>query len=132
MLVFALTICGGATFGASAALACIVCLPYPETTHADKLLASDAVALAREDSSQPFSLAAVEILKGAVRGELTDMFLPSAIRRQLMSKPGDRIVLVEALANIRREGTVLDRPSALAVDTHLNMAARFTKLAPLE
>ena len=48
-VLFSLAIGGLATVFGQAALACVICLPYPKATHADALMASEVVVLARED-----------------------------------------------------------------------------------
>ena len=95
----ALAMLGLKMMGASAALACVICIPYPKATHADALLASETVVLAREDPAKPYSLAVIEVLKGSVDEESTGIFLPSQTRRKLTLNPTDGVVLV------RREAT---------------------------
>lgn len=84
-----------AVLGASETRACVVCVPYPKVTHADTLLASENVVLAREDPARPFTLAVVEVLKGSIGDDSTGVFLPSVNRRQLKLNAADGIVLVQ-------------------------------------
>lgn len=49
------------------AIACQICVPMPQRTLADHLLASDAVVVAREDSTRPFHYRA-----GALNAMLDD------------------------------------------------------------
>lgn len=81
--------------GASETRACVICFPYPKLTHADTLLASKVVVLAREDPARPFTLAVVEVLKGSVDHGSTGVFLPSVDRRRLALNPADGVVLVQ-------------------------------------
>jgi len=90
-----MAILGLTMLATSATLACVVCIPYPESTHADDLLASNVVVLAREDPAKPFSLSIVEVLKGSNADVSTRVFLPSQIRRKLKLNPTDSIVLVQ-------------------------------------
>ena len=92
---FALAIMGLTMLATSTTLACVICIPYPESTHADDLLESNVVVLAREDPAQPFSLVIVEVLKGSIGDVSTGVFLPSQIRRKLTLNSTDGIVLVQ-------------------------------------
>ena len=92
---FALALLFAMMLATSATQACVVCIPYPESTHADDLLASNVVVLAREDPAKPFSLAIVEVLKGSTENISTGVFLPSQIRRKLIANPTDGVVLVQ-------------------------------------
>ena len=80
--------------------ACQICVPVPEKTLADRLLASDAVILAREDPERPFHYAATETLKGNPGTAPIDAFMNSQARRLLAAYP-DRGML---LARSRRGG----------------------------
>jgi hypothetical protein len=86
---------GLAMLGVSTALACVICVPYPNATHADALLASEVVVLAREDPAKPFMLAVTEVLKGSAGDVSTGVFLPSATRRRLKARPADGIIVVQ-------------------------------------
>jgi len=94
MAVLALVAWGLAMLDAPPAHACVICVPYPTTTHADVLLGSEAVALAREDPARPYHLAVVEVLTGSGGDASTGVFLPSTIRRMLAFNPADAVVLV--------------------------------------
>jgi hypothetical protein len=59
------------------------------------LIESVAVALAREDPNQPFSLTAVEFLKGNDDGSDIGLFLDSVTRRILASDPRRAVVVVQ-------------------------------------
>ena len=74
--------------------ACQICLPFPKKSVADYLLEADAVVLAREDPEKPFSLRAVEVLKGEVEEMEVDLFLDSTSRRVLSLFPEREIVCV--------------------------------------
>jgi hypothetical protein len=79
-------------FFASAADACVICFPFPKTTLADMLLQSKTVILARERADKPYSLYAVEVLKGAVDAGDIDAFIPSTARRKLKNNSEDVVV----------------------------------------
>lgn len=74
--------------------ACQICVPFPETTSTDILLAGEAVVLAREDPDRPFHYRAVEVLKGTLDETKIDLFLNSSTRRQLSIFPERSVVLV--------------------------------------
>ncbi len=74
--------------------ACQICLPIPTRSAADFLIEADAVVLARENPDKPFSLKAVEVLKGEISSTEIDLFLDSQTRRLLALHPGRRVVCV--------------------------------------
>ena len=67
--------------------ACMVCIPFPQSTVADHLLSAKVVALARENPEKPFSFSAVEVLKGELSTPEIELFLNSATRRRLALNP---------------------------------------------
>jgi len=73
--------------------ACQICIPLPERTLTDKLLASDAVVLAREDAARPFHYQSVETLFGEPGDAPIDLFLHSQARRMLAADPQRAMVL---------------------------------------
>jgi hypothetical protein len=73
--------------------ACQVCIPMPVETLADRLLAADALVLAREDPARPFHYAVVEVLKGDPDEAPIDAFLPSVDRRVLAQFPQRHMLL---------------------------------------
>jgi hypothetical protein len=81
------------TLPAAPADACQICVPMPEKTLADRLLASDAVVLAQEDPERPFHFAAVETLKGDQGLAPIETFLNSQARRVLAAYPDRRMLL---------------------------------------
>ena len=81
--------------GVSVTLACVICVPYPESTNADELLASKFVVLAREDPAKPYSLTVIEVLKGSTENVSTQVFLPTPMGRKLRLNPADGIVLAQ-------------------------------------
>jgi len=85
--------------GISTSLACVVCIPYPKSTLADKLVAGHVIALAREDPDKPFSLAILKILRGTTDNLSASVFLPTTPRRKLKQNPEDRIVLIKHQAS---------------------------------
>ena len=92
-VLFAMVTWGLVALFAQTARACVVCVPYPEATHADALVAGEVVVLAREDPAKPFTLAVDKVIKGSTEDISTGVFLPSAIRRRLKQNAADRIVL---------------------------------------
>jgi len=73
--------------------ACQICVPLPERTLADRLLGSDAVVLAREDTARPFHYQAVATLFGKPGDAPIDLFLHSQARRVLAADPERAMVL---------------------------------------
>jgi hypothetical protein len=82
----------------SAVEACVVCVPYPKTTHADLLINSEAVVTARENPAKPYSFRTVEILRGTIDDAAIDVFLDSLTRRKLNLNAQHVVVLVRANA----------------------------------
>ena len=79
--------------------ACQICIPKPERTLADHLLAADAVVLAREDPERPFHYRAAETLKGVDDDPAIDRFLNSRARRVLAASPKRAMVLARQPAD---------------------------------
>ena len=77
---------------ASKAEACQLCIPFPKTTLADRLLQSKKVILAREKMDKPYSFHIVEVLKGTIQEEDFEAFINTTARRMLMHNPGDVVV----------------------------------------
>ena len=82
------------TLGVTKAMACQICVPYPQTTLADVLIESESVILVREYDERPYVFKPVEVLKGSVDGPDIDAFLDSSSRRRLQKNPDDFAVLV--------------------------------------
>lgn len=78
---------------ASPAQACVICIPYPTTTHADLLMESEVVVIAREDPDKSFSYAPVVFLKGKADTRPVDLLLDSLTRQRLSHSPDDGVVL---------------------------------------
>lgn len=74
--------------------ACMICIPVPERTAADRLIESETVVLAREDDDRPFAYEPVEVLKGTYDGAPIDLFVNSSTRRKLSRFPERGVVLV--------------------------------------
>lgn len=74
--------------------ACQICLPIPQESGVDLLLDADAVVLARENPDKPFSLIAIEVLKGDLEEPAIDLFLDSTTRRLLSRIPERAVVCV--------------------------------------
>lgn len=91
--IFAVLLACGLCLIAGSAHACVVCIPYPKRTHADILIESESVVLARENPDRPFSYRSIEALKGAQRGAEIDLFLDSQTRRSLAAYPEWSVVL---------------------------------------
>jgi hypothetical protein len=91
------------------ARACVVCITAPEKTVVDQILDSEAVVLAREDPSKPFSFTPVTVLKGAADGTPIPFLVDSFTRKRLAAAPGDAVLFARA----RRDGAhpfALTRP----------------------
>ena len=82
----------GVLFNGSAE-ACMVCIPVPEVSSADRLLSAKAVVLARENPNKPFTYIAVEVLKGDLETPEIELFIDSATRRRLAFNPDRSVVL---------------------------------------
>lgn len=78
----------------SPANACQVCIPVPQSTVADKIIAADAVVLARSNPQDPFSYRAVKILKGTLTEPEIDLFVDYSSRRWLAGSPDRAVLLV--------------------------------------
>ena len=72
---------------------CQICVPFPKTTLADRLLEKDAVVMAREDPNRPFHYTTVETLKGDPGSAPIDAFLNSHARRLLAMDSNRTMVL---------------------------------------
>lgn len=76
--------------------ACQICIPLPERTLTDRLLASDAVVLAREDAARPFHYQPVATLFGEPGDAPIELFLHSQARRMLAADPERAMVLAHS------------------------------------
>jgi hypothetical protein len=74
-------------------VACVICVPYPKTTLADRLMKTESVVLAREKIGHPYTFTPVEILKGSGVKKDIEAFVDSASRRKLNLVPEDAVVL---------------------------------------
>lgn len=77
----------------SAAHACVICFPYPETTLADRLLEKEAIVFAREVDNAPYTFYPVEVLRGEPLSDPIKLFCNSSIRRKLKARPEGVIVI---------------------------------------
>jgi hypothetical protein len=68
---------------ASVAEACMICIPYPQTTLADRLLQSKTVITAREKVEMPYTFNTVEVLKGKMEEGAFGAFINITARRML-------------------------------------------------
>lgn len=73
--------------------ACQICVPYPEETLADRLLANDEIIFAREVPDTPYIFYQMEAIKGAGVTEPFKMFCDSSTRRKLQVSPDSAVVL---------------------------------------
>ena len=73
--------------------ACQVCIPVPQSTVADQIIAAETVVLARNSQQNPFGYRAFRTLKGALAEPEIDLFVDSSARRWLASS-ADRAVLL--------------------------------------
>ena len=96
---FALMMLFSWTFFASAAGACLICSPSPNTaladnllTLADSLLQSKTVIMARERTNRPNNFFAVEVLVGAIDGIWFNAFIDTTARRKLKQNLDDVVV----------------------------------------
>lgn len=75
------------------AIACPVCMPLPQQTLADQLIAAEVVALGREDPQRRFSFTAIAVLKGELPDPHIDLFVDSFARRRL-NADGDCVAML--------------------------------------
>jgi hypothetical protein len=80
---------------ATPAHACVLCMPYPQTTNADDVIGSGTVVFARENPARPFSYVVLETLKGRYDGGAIPLFLDSMTARILKLNPALRVTLVQ-------------------------------------
>ena len=124
---------------AGAVGACQICIPLPERTLADRLLASDAVVLAREDAARPFHYEPVETLFGEPGGAPIDLFLHSQARRMLAADPQRAMVhdliawkrwdFAERIREIRQD-LAADPLAAYALGLYLRLALSNEVIVP--
>lgn len=76
--------------------ACVICIPYPETTLADRLLESEEIVFVREVPDSPYLFSPVEVLKGPPVSEPIKTFCDSSTRRKLLVIPDSVLVLTRA------------------------------------
>lgn len=110
----------------STADACMVCLPMPRTTAADRLIESDVVAFARENPDQPFSYWAVEVLKGELDSPKIDLFVNSTTRRRLNANEDLVVVLVRREEQSWRSIGVADKEFQQIVRRVLAVSAEWS------
>jgi hypothetical protein len=81
-------------WGASTSMteACMICIPYPKTTLADRLLHGTTVILARERVDKPYTFYTVDVLKGKMEKADFDAFINTTARRMLKQNPDDVVV----------------------------------------
>lgn len=82
----------------SAASACVICIPYPETTLADRLLENDTIVFVREVDTSPYTFYPVEIIRGEPFSDPVKFFCNSSMRRKLQALPDGVVVIA------RKEG----------------------------
>ena len=79
--------------------ACMICIPYPETTLADRLLEYDEIIFAREQENVSYQFYQLEILRGSGTTSLIKLFCDSATRRKLKTIPQSAVVLARSSAD---------------------------------
>jgi len=80
----------------SAGQACVICIPYPERTLADRLLENSDIAFIREVADSPYLFVPVEILRGLPSSEPIKIFCDSSTRRKLLVIPDSVLVVARA------------------------------------
>ena len=83
----------------SAAHACVICIPYPEITLADRLLENEEIIFVREVPESPYLFSPVEVLKGPPVSQPIKTFCDSSTRRKLLVIPDSVLVLARAGAD---------------------------------
>lgn len=73
--------------------ACMICVPYPERTLADKLLDYDEIIFAREVKDSPYVFSLIENVRGAGVSEPFKVFCDSSTRSKLQVYPDSAVVL---------------------------------------
>lgn len=73
--------------------ACMICVPYPETTLADRLLENEEIILARELANSPYLFAPIEIIRGEATTGPIKIFCDSSTRRKLKLIADSSVVL---------------------------------------
>lgn len=75
--------------------ACMICVPYPETTLGDRLLENSRIIFARELNNAPYMFSQVEIIRGAGINKPIKVFCDSSSRRKLKSLSDSVVVLAQ-------------------------------------
>lgn len=75
--------------------ACMICVPYPEKTLADRLLDQDKIVFAREAQGSPSVFSLVETLRGTVTTDSVEFFCDSFTRKKLQAIPDSVVVLAQ-------------------------------------
>jgi hypothetical protein len=73
--------------------ACVICIPYPKTTLADRLIKSESVVMAREKIGKPYFFTPVEVFKKPINNNSFKAFIDSSSRRKLKQNSEDVVVL---------------------------------------
>lgn len=81
------------------AQACQICVPYPEETLADRLLANDEIIFARERAGAPYVFYPVEAIRGPLGTEDFKLFCDSGTRRKLGAITDSVVVLARMSGN---------------------------------
>lgn len=71
----------------------MICVPYPETTLADRLLENKEIILARELANSPYLFAPIETIQGETTTPPIKIFCDSSTRRKLKLIAGSNVVL---------------------------------------
>ena len=73
----------------------MICVPYPQTTFADLLNASETIVFAREKIGKAYYFDAVDVLKGAIDGDDFKAYIYSTDRRKLSKNLKDLAVFAK-------------------------------------
>lgn len=79
--------------------ACMICVPYPDSTLADRLLENSGIILARELQNSPYVFSQVETIRGEGASGPIKIFCDSSTRRKLNSFPESAVVLAQKNSN---------------------------------
>lgn len=77
------------------AQACQICVPYPDSTLADRLLENSGIIFARELQNSPYMFFQVETIRGEGTTTSIKMFCDSSTRRKLKTYPESVVVLAQ-------------------------------------
>ena len=79
-------------FNAPMVEACVICIPYSETTQADVLIDNKSIVFAKENTEKPYTFHCVEVLKGAIECDGFEAFINTTAKRMLSMNTEDVVV----------------------------------------